>query len=160
MQIDLKGWGVGYVSSFQQHCLLQILNSVAGMREYFAQTDERIAPPRIPIMINLTYVHNRSQSLDNAAKMMDEYSDEDEDFQIPDEEVFTYDAIYIFVAFEEEPVVEIYLSLFRVIFGEMITKIAVIVGEFLMETILNFVASAFAMISRRKGSGKGGEASP
>ncbi|KAJ0755628.1 putative START domain-containing protein [Helianthus annuus] len=30
MQIDLKGWGVGYVSSFQQHCLLQMLNSVAG----------------------------------------------------------------------------------------------------------------------------------
>jgi hypothetical protein len=30
MQIDLKGWGVGYVSSYQQHCLLQMLNSVAG----------------------------------------------------------------------------------------------------------------------------------
>lgn len=30
IQIDLKGWGVGYVSSFQQHCLLQMLNSVAG----------------------------------------------------------------------------------------------------------------------------------
>lgn len=30
MQIDLKGWAVGYVSSFQQHCLLQMLNSVAG----------------------------------------------------------------------------------------------------------------------------------
>lgn len=30
MQIDLKGWGVGYMSSFQQHCLLQMLNSVAG----------------------------------------------------------------------------------------------------------------------------------
>ncbi|KAF3660086.1 Protein ENHANCED DISEASE RESISTANCE 2 [Capsicum annuum] len=29
MQIDLKGWGVGYVSSFQQHCLFQMLNSVA-----------------------------------------------------------------------------------------------------------------------------------
>lgn len=37
--------------------------------------------------IQLNSVHNRSQSLDNAAKMMDEYSDEDEDFQIPDEEV-------------------------------------------------------------------------
>lgn len=30
MQIDLKGWGAGYISSFQQHCLLQMLNSVAG----------------------------------------------------------------------------------------------------------------------------------
>ncbi|GJX34232.1 enhanced disease resistance 2-like protein [Tanacetum coccineum] len=100
MQIDLKGWGVGYASSFQQHCLLQMLNSVAGLREYFAQTDERNVPPRIPVMVNmascsvpsktshknqLTSAHNRDQSLDNAAKLMDEYSDEDEDFQIPDE---------------------------------------------------------------------------
>lgn len=30
MQIDLKGWGVGYLPSFQQHCLLHMLNSVAG----------------------------------------------------------------------------------------------------------------------------------
>lgn len=30
MQIDLKGWGVGYLSSFKQHCLLQMLNGVAG----------------------------------------------------------------------------------------------------------------------------------
>lgn len=30
MQIDLKGWGAGYIPSFQQHCLLQMLNSVAG----------------------------------------------------------------------------------------------------------------------------------
>lgn len=30
MQIDLKGWAAGYFSSFQQHCLLQMLNSVAG----------------------------------------------------------------------------------------------------------------------------------
>ena len=30
LQIDLKGWGAGYISSFQQHCLLQVLNSVAG----------------------------------------------------------------------------------------------------------------------------------
>lgn len=127
MQIDLKGWGVGYVSSFQQHCLLQMLNSVAGLREYFAQTDERIAPPRIPVMVNmasssvstkksqkiqLNSVHNRSQSLDNAAKMMDEYSDEDEDFQIPDEEAYKAEQETKRVAFEEEPVVEIDLSCF------------------------------------------------
>lgn len=30
MQIDLKGWAVGYFSAFQQHCLLQMLNNVAG----------------------------------------------------------------------------------------------------------------------------------
>lgn len=31
MQIDLKGWIVGYLPSFQQYCLIQMLNSVAGM---------------------------------------------------------------------------------------------------------------------------------
>ncbi|KVH91657.1 protein of unknown function DUF1336 [Cynara cardunculus var. scolymus] len=127
MQIDLKGWGVGYISSFQQHCLLQLLNSVAGLREYFAQTDERIVPPRIPVMVNmascsvptkktqkihLTSVHNRSQSLDNAAKMMDEYSDEDEDLQIPDEEAYRIEPETKRIAIEEEPVVQIDLSCF------------------------------------------------
>uniref|UniRef100_A0A2P2L3K4 Lipid binding protein n=1 Tax=Rhizophora mucronata TaxID=61149 RepID=A0A2P2L3K4_RHIMU len=109
MQIDLKGWGVGYIPSFQQHCLLQMLNSVAGLREWFAQTDERGAPPRIPVMVNMasasvskknlkaqdSTVHPRF-SLDqlNAASrnsaMMDEYSDEDEEFQIAEEEREAY----------------------------------------------------------------------
>ncbi|RYQ81426.1 hypothetical protein Ahy_Scaffold1g107357 isoform B [Arachis hypogaea] len=103
MQIDLKGWGVGYVSSFQQHCLRQMLNSVAGLREWFAQTDERNALPRIPVMVNMSSASVSSKksqkpneahpnSLDqvNAAvrnsALMDEYSDEDEDFQIAESE--------------------------------------------------------------------------
>ncbi|KAI7988009.1 Protein ENHANCED DISEASE RESISTANCE 2 [Camellia lanceoleosa] len=102
MQIDLKGWGVGYISSFQQHCLLQMLNNVAGLREYFSETDERSAHPRIPVMINMAStpmsskksqkLHNHSTSLEqkNAANkngmMMDKYSDEDDEFQIPDPE--------------------------------------------------------------------------
>ncbi|XP_057478017.1 protein ENHANCED DISEASE RESISTANCE 2-like isoform X2 [Actinidia eriantha] len=106
MQIDLKGWGVGYISSFQQHCLLQMLNSVSGLREYFSQTDERSAPPRIPLMVNMTSASvasmktqklqassiHRSPSLDqiNAANqnamMMDEYSDDENEFQMPDQE--------------------------------------------------------------------------
>ncbi|THF98680.1 hypothetical protein TEA_026769 [Camellia sinensis var. sinensis] len=102
MQIDLKGWGVGYISSFQQHCLLQMLNNVAGLREYFSQTDERSAHPRIPVMVNMAStpmsskksqkLHNRSTSLEqiNAANKngmtMDEYTDEDDEFQIPDPE--------------------------------------------------------------------------
>ncbi|XP_042035787.1 protein ENHANCED DISEASE RESISTANCE 2-like [Salvia splendens] len=106
MQIDLKGWGVGYVSSFQQHCLLQMLNSVAGLREYYSQTDERPVAPRIPVMVNMTSVsssskrskklqsssaHHRSPSLDQIhaanrnAVLMDEYSDEDEDLQADQE---------------------------------------------------------------------------
>ncbi|CAK7356013.1 unnamed protein product [Dovyalis caffra] len=137
MQIDLKGWGVGYVSSFQQHCLLQMLNSVAGLREWFSQTDERGAPPRIPVMVNMasastsskknvklqeSSVHPTPPSLDqmNAASrnsvMMDEYSDEDEEFQIAEEEQEAYrtkhenDAKR--TALEEEPVDQIDLSCF------------------------------------------------
>ncbi|XP_024986000.1 protein ENHANCED DISEASE RESISTANCE 2-like [Cynara cardunculus var. scolymus] len=127
MQIDLKGWGVGYISSFQQHCLLQMLNSVAGLREYFAQTDERTVPPRIPVMVNmascsvpakdrqknqLTSIHDRNQSLDNAAKLMDEYSDEDEDFQIPDEEAYHVEQEMRREAIHEGPVFQIDLSCF------------------------------------------------
>nr|XP_043635237.1 protein ENHANCED DISEASE RESISTANCE 2-like isoform X2 [Erigeron canadensis] len=127
MQIDLKGWGVGYISSFQQYCLLQMLNSVAGLREYFAQTDERTVPPRIPVMVNmsssyvpkknalknqLTPYHNREQSLDNAAKLMDEYSDDDEDFQIPEEEAYRVEQELKREAVQEEPVVQIDLSSF------------------------------------------------
>lgn len=133
MQIDLKGWGVGYVSAFQQHCLLQMLNSVAGLREYFSQTDERNAPPRIPVMVNMASAsvppkkglklqgeafHNRSHSQDqttaNKNSMMDEYSDEDEEFQIPDDEACAsrLDNDYKRIAIEEEPKDEIDLSCF------------------------------------------------
>ncbi|CAI9095146.1 OLC1v1031025C2 [Oldenlandia corymbosa var. corymbosa] len=107
MQIDLKGWGLNYVSYFQQQCLLQMLNSVAGLREYFSQTDERPAAPRIPVMVNMTSasvsnkkseklygssVHKRSMSVDQIGSsnknglMMDDDSDEEEDFQVPEQE--------------------------------------------------------------------------
>ncbi|GAB2296106.1 Protein ENHANCED DISEASE RESISTANCE 2 [Dionaea muscipula] len=103
MQIDLKGWGVGYISYFQQHCLLQMLNSVAGLREYFSQIDERTATPRIPVMVNMTSTSlssSKGQKLpvssvlsgpldqmsvpNRASTILDEFSDEDEEFQIPE----------------------------------------------------------------------------
>ncbi|KAK3182867.1 hypothetical protein Dsin_030153 [Dipteronia sinensis] len=134
MQIDLKGWGVGYVSMFQQHCLLQILNSVSGLREWFAQTDERGAPPRIPVMVNMASASASSKksqkyhesshptSLDqiNSASrnsvMMDEYSDEDEEFQIAESEQEAYqkrnENDIKRSALEEEPVPQIDLSCF------------------------------------------------
>ncbi|KAL8141721.1 hypothetical protein V2J09_014753 [Rumex salicifolius] len=109
MQIDLKGWGIGYLPSFQQHCLLQMLNCVAGLREYFAQTDERTATPRIPVMVKMKSVsvtsrkgHKRQESsvisgyLDQVnvpnrnSVMLDDYSDEDEDFQIAEPEEESY----------------------------------------------------------------------
>lgn len=86
-------------------CLIFSLST--GLREWFAQSDERNAPPRIPVMVNMfstsasskksqktNDISVNSTSLDqNAAHrnsaLLDEYSDEDEDFQIaePDQEV-------------------------------------------------------------------------
>lgn len=74
-----------------------------GLREWFAQTDERSAAPRIPVMVNMTSASvsskkgvksslHSSGSTDqiNGANrnsvMMDEYSDEDEEFQIAEAE--------------------------------------------------------------------------
>ncbi|KAK9928198.1 hypothetical protein M0R45_025344 [Rubus argutus] len=127
MQIDLKGWGVGYVSSFQQHCLLQVLNSVAGLREWFSQTDERNAPPRIPVMVNMSSASVSSRkgqklldsSISSATRnsvMMDDYSDEDEDFQIAEAEQEAYQnglqSDVKKIAVEEEPADQIDLSCF------------------------------------------------
>ncbi|CAI8588281.1 unnamed protein product [Vicia faba] len=135
MQIDLKGWGVSYIPSFQLHCLRQLLNSVAGLREWFAQSDERNAPPRIPVMVNMfstsasskksqktNDISVNSTSLDqNAAHrnsaLLDEYSDEDEDFQIaePEQEAFQIGResdVRKTEALDEEPDDEIDLSSF------------------------------------------------
>nr|CCH47229.1 hypothetical protein [Lupinus angustifolius] len=135
MQIDLKGWGVGYMSSFQQHCLRQMLNCVAGLREWFTQTDERNAPPRIPVMVNMSSasvsskktlkpndssVHPPSLDQLNSASRnsayQDEYSDEDEDFQIaePEQEAYPIDHENDArrTVLEEEPADEIDLSSF------------------------------------------------
>ncbi|XP_050267124.1 protein ENHANCED DISEASE RESISTANCE 2 [Quercus robur] len=136
MQIDLKGWGVGYVSSFQQHCLLQMLNSVAGLREWFAQTDERNAAPRIPVMVNMTSasvsskkggkLHESSlhpgaptdqiNGVNRNSVMMDEYSDDDEEFQIAEAEQESdtpgLESDIKRTALEEEPVDQIDLSCF------------------------------------------------
>ncbi|XP_023642710.1 protein ENHANCED DISEASE RESISTANCE 2-like isoform X2 [Capsella rubella] len=103
IQIDLKGWGAGYLPAFQQHCLLQMLNSVSGLREWFSQTDDRGQPIRIPVMVNMASSslalgkggkpqHKSSLSIDqtNGASrnsvLMDEDSDDDDEFQIPDSE--------------------------------------------------------------------------
>uniref|UniRef100_A0A804PCC1 Protein ENHANCED DISEASE RESISTANCE 2 n=1 Tax=Zea mays TaxID=4577 RepID=A0A804PCC1_MAIZE len=101
MQIDLKGWGVGYVPSFQQHCLLHMLNSVAGLREWFSQSDESQVLPRIPVMVNMTQSvsskkgRKAQESTTQTGIQMDpsrhstvleEESDEDDEFLIPESE--------------------------------------------------------------------------
>ncbi|THF93913.1 hypothetical protein TEA_026737 [Camellia sinensis var. sinensis] len=145
MQIDLKGWGVGYISSFQQHCLLQMLNNVA---------DERSAHPRIPVMVNMAStpmsskksqkLHNRSTSLEqiNAANKngmtMDEYTDEDDEFQIPDPE-------------KKNALIKLICPVSRVTYNVMTGIMVVTVGEYLMGTTLEFVAIIFIMINQRSG---------
>lgn len=85
-----------------------VVPDYTGLREYFSQTDDRAAAPRIPVMVNMTSasvsakrseklygssIHVRSASLDQLntssknAAMIDEYSDEDDDYQVPDQEV-------------------------------------------------------------------------
>ncbi|KHN41720.1 hypothetical protein glysoja_003460 [Glycine soja] len=135
MQIDLKGWGVGYLSSFQQYCVRQMLNSVAGLREWFAQSDERNAHPRIPVMVNMssTAVSSKKNqkpndfsvnptSLDQmnatsrSSALIDEYSDDEEDFQIAEPEQEAYqiglENDVRKTALEEEPAHEIDFSSF------------------------------------------------
>lgn len=68
-----------------------------GLREWFSQTDERNAPPRIPVMVNMSSASVSSRkgqklhdfsvnSTNRNSVMMDEYSDEDEEFQIAEAE--------------------------------------------------------------------------
>ncbi|PUZ62450.1 hypothetical protein GQ55_4G358800 [Panicum hallii var. hallii] len=95
MQIDLRGWGVSYFPSFQYHSLLQMLNCVAGLREYFSQTDEVHTVPRIPVMhamVNSVSMKDQKlQESDTKTKqtdnkildMVDEESEDDEDYQVP-----------------------------------------------------------------------------
>ena len=74
---------------------------MTGLREWFAQSDERNAPPRIPVMVNMSSasvssrknqrlnessVHFEENSANRNSVMIDEYSDEDEEFQIAEAE--------------------------------------------------------------------------
>jgi len=76
---------------------------IPGLREWFSQTDDRGQPIRIPVMVNMAssslplgkggkHHHKSSLSIDqtNGASrnsvLMDEDSDDDDEFQIPDSE--------------------------------------------------------------------------
>jgi hypothetical protein len=39
VQIDLRGWGANYIPACHHSSVTQMLNSVAGLREWFAQRD-------------------------------------------------------------------------------------------------------------------------
>jgi hypothetical protein len=113
IQIDLKGWGVGYLPSFQQHCLLHMLNSVAGLREWFAQTDGNpsLFTTGMPVMVGMQpnrapskrsrKLEVSSQPADNMvirhSTMMDEESDDDGDLPfLEEEQVFVLLVILLF----------------------------------------------------------------
>lgn len=77
-------------------CLLSFL-FITGLREWFSQTDERNAPPRIPVMVNMSsasvssrkgqkFLDSSINSTNRNSVMLDEYSDEDEEFQIAEAE--------------------------------------------------------------------------
>lgn len=76
---------------------------LTGLREWFSQTDERYAVPHVPVMMDMTSSAVSSQknrenkeraanSLDNLhstsgnSMMLDEFSDEDEEFQVAEAE--------------------------------------------------------------------------
>ncbi|KAH0453856.1 hypothetical protein IEQ34_018180 [Dendrobium chrysotoxum] len=120
MQIDLKGWGVGYFPSFQQHCLIQMLNSVAGLREWFSQTDETHTVPRIPVMMSISSGSvsskkgGKSHDNSNQSIPLDEESDEDEDCQIhePEEMMDSVKAENAMKQPDEDPLDQLDLSSF------------------------------------------------
>ncbi|KAJ3681590.1 hypothetical protein LUZ60_014163 [Juncus effusus] len=90
MQIDLKGFN-GYLPSFQHKCVLQMLNSVAGLREWFSQTDGVPSLPGLPLMSQnkITNISKKGKKLETitspppdlnrSSTLLDEDSDEDED---------------------------------------------------------------------------------
>ncbi|XP_078437720.1 ENHANCED DISEASE RESISTANCE 2 [Wolffia australiana] len=133
MQVDLKGWGVGYFTSFQQRCLLQILSSVAGLREWFSQKDERRTAPRIPMMMDVgsdsvsskriekkqgfirtSSSVERMQSYPRTVEVLDEESEEDEEFLVPvsEPEEFLKFRAEVSAEISEEIVDKIDLSIF------------------------------------------------
>lgn len=103
-----------YSSTFIENFRLPLKT---GLREWFAQTDERGAPPRIPVMVNMassSVSSKKTQKIDDLSVqsassldqitasrnsvMIDEYSDEDEE-QMPDaeHEVLSYHYLFPFL---------------------------------------------------------------
>jgi len=86
---------VNYVTSFQYHSLLQMLNCVAGLRDYFSQNDDIHTVPRIPVMHTMANVASvkkgqKHQEADSKTKQADsanensDESEEDDDYQVPE----------------------------------------------------------------------------
>ncbi|BBN19009.1 hypothetical protein MPTK1_8g07260 [Marchantia polymorpha subsp. ruderalis] len=51
VQIDLKGWGIGLLPFCHQHTVIQMLNSIAGLREWFSEGQ---VPPPMQRVVKMT----------------------------------------------------------------------------------------------------------
>ncbi|CAD6341989.1 unnamed protein product [Miscanthus lutarioriparius] len=153
MQIDLKGWFLNYSLSFQYHSLLQILNCVAGLREYFSQTDEIHIIPRIPVMETMfdadsePKIH-KLQEVDTKANknmgMIDEESDDDDDYQVPEADIEEDpNKSDNDTKRTDEPPEKIDLSCFSVFFIVILRRKAAIVGQYLIARSLKFSSKNF-----------------
>uniref|UniRef100_A0A0E0L740 PH domain-containing protein n=1 Tax=Oryza punctata TaxID=4537 RepID=A0A0E0L740_ORYPU len=162
MQIDLKGWGVNYFSSFQYYSLLQMLNCVAGLREYFSQTDDIHPVPRIPVMSTMATISSlkkdkKLQEADLKTKqadlgqvdnknldMIDEESEEDDDYQVPEANL---EVKRNTTATRNLPDLIVMLNaqiclVFRALFVGMQMRKAVTAGQYLIASSLKFVVPA------------------
>ncbi|CAM6126377.1 unnamed protein product [Calypogeia fissa] len=129
VEIDLKGWGVGVLPFCHQHTVIQMLNSVAGLREWFAegqpiptqrivQMNTEIAEARKERKISLTIDKIPS----NETLHFDD-SEDDDDFGTPhvSEDIDNHDLVscsptykgkYAPVSPDEEPAEPFDLSIF------------------------------------------------
>ncbi|CAM6008576.1 unnamed protein product [Sphagnum balticum] len=53
VQIDLRGWGANYIPACHHSSVTQMLNSVAGLREWFAQRDGDQAPSPVQRIVKM-----------------------------------------------------------------------------------------------------------
>lgn len=104
IHMDLKGWGVNYLPLLQHHCLLQMLNSVAGLREWFSQREDAQSIPhfsRIKTMDTqlqtakkgkkkqaIRDIHPFMELQDVEGQGEDDESEDEDDGQMASEETF------------------------------------------------------------------------
>nr|CAB3455226.1 unnamed protein product [Digitaria exilis] len=99
------GIGDAMMMEAMYHSVLQILNCVSGLREYFSQTDDIHITPRIPAMESMADVASsqkdeKPNEVDLKTKTVDqehaenknmgtidEESDDDEDYQVPEADI-------------------------------------------------------------------------
>ncbi|XP_024396181.1 protein ENHANCED DISEASE RESISTANCE 2 isoform X3 [Physcomitrium patens] len=124
VHIDLKGWGANYLPLCHYHSVIQILNSVAGLREWFAQRDGNCSLPSVPRIPKLGTAKTRKRSaLQNVASLPEmpsagqsnydesEYDDDDMQFYADSEPNFISKNLNATESVSEPPPVSLDLSM-------------------------------------------------